>query len=171
MDHTFRCKKSYLLKLRKPELSTWKLMDLFKFKIGRHESPWAEDCNVWKIMIIDGEFTTLINDLKWENNLLKHILRCERCKSSIRKLVEKRGGPRTDRWSNLFLRDLPDRYKPFNNDVSFSYSCCPRIEEYHKDLERFIEDRVKWRMEVNERILLDAELELEDLRRTAFSDR
>lgn len=146
-------------------------MDLFKFKMVRHESPWAVDCELWSTMIIEGEFSKLINDLKSENMLLKHILRCEICKSSIRKLVEKGGGPRADRWSNLFLRDLPDRYKPFNNDVSSSYSCCPRIEEYHEDLERFIEDRVKWRMEVNERILLDAELELEDLRRTAFSDR
>ncbi len=67
--------------------------------------------------------------------------------------------------SNIFLRDLPERYEPFSNAVSIYYRDCPRFEDYLSDAGSFIEDRIHWRIEVNKTILADAELELEDLRK------
>lgn len=116
-------------------------------------------------MDLESEFTKLIIDLGWENKLLEHLLYCETCKANIHTLVVQDEGFQLDRWSNLFLKDLPERYKPFNNAVSVYYRDCPRFEDYPSDMERFIEDRIRWRIEVNKMILTDAELELEELRK------
>lgn len=116
-------------------------------------------------MDLERDLNELIIDLRWENKLLRHILHCETCKGRIRKMIERNEEPRPERWSNIFLKDLPERYRPFNNTASAYYRDCPRYEDYPSDTGRFIEDRIRWRIEVNKKILTEAELELEGLRK------
>ncbi len=71
--------------------------DLWELRVRTQGAPWAEGCDTWEKMYFENEYTKLITDLKLENRLLKHLLRCEACIVNIRSWwKEMRGHTRID---------------------------------------------------------------------------
>jgi hypothetical protein len=139
------------------------MYDLRRLRVNTQGAPSSLGCEKWKNLFLKTQFREFIIELGSEIELLEHLLQCEICKTGIQRLVEKDECVSNERWSNLFLKDLPDRYEPFNDAVSVYYGDCPRFEDYRINIESFIEDRIKWRIHVIEKILKDAEVELEEI--------
>ncbi|MHA2176489.1 MAG: hypothetical protein ACXACP_04695 [Candidatus Hodarchaeales archaeon] len=112
---------------------------------------------VFRLLELREEYTAFIVDLESELAFLKHIEDCKLCREEAKMMVNSERGEDTW-WSQLFSRWLPEI---FGEDQT-SVEPCPCLDDY-RDLDAFIDARVRWRIQRVEGIRGDAEIELADL--------
>jgi len=106
----------------------------------------VEDCEELDLLRLEGRYMGFIVETNTELNVLEHVMRCAFCMARLLRSVE--GGEDAPGLGGIFQRDNAEDGAP----------------EYTGDPEAFIDARVKWRKSRLERLLSEAEAELESLR-------
>lgn len=105
---------------------------------------WGGDCEAMKLLGLEGEYLSFLLDMEVELGLLRHVLGCSLCLSTIKERISGEGEGELGTIGELFEDAMGV------NVV---------------ELDDLVERRIRQRIEQLERLREDADLELEDLRR------
>lgn len=108
-----------------------------------------ENCEHLELIRLEGKYLYFIVETSTEMNILEHAKKCKNCREYIMDIVE--DNQKSEIFGNLFDTDVEE-------------ALVPNYSEY-KNNDSFIDARIEWRLGRLEKILRDAELELEDLRK------
>jgi len=113
--------------------------------MGRRLVPvWGGDCEAMKLLGLEGEYLSFLLDMEVELGLLRHVLGCNMCLGTIKERMSGEGKGELGTIGELF------------DDV---------MGVNVVDIDELVERRISQRIEQLERLKVDADLELEDLRR------
>ncbi len=105
---------------------------------------WGGDCETMKLLGLEGEYLSFLLDMEVELGLLRHVLGCDECHRTIRERISGDGRSELGAIGVLF-------------DDAIGVNVV--------DLDELVERRIRQRIEQLERLKVDADLELGDLRR------
>ncbi len=105
---------------------------------------WGGDCETMRLLGLEGEYLSFLLDMEVELGLLRHVLGCNMCLGTVKERISGEGKGELGAIGVLFEDAMGV------NVV---------------DLDELFERRINQRIEQLERLKVDADLELEDLRR------
>ena len=108
-----------------------------------------KDCEHLKLIRLEGKYLYFIVETSTEMGILEHAKKCKDCREYIKDIVK--NNEKSEIFGNLFETDVENTLVPNYSDF--------------KTKDSFIDARIDWRLDRLEKILRDAELELEDLRK------
>jgi hypothetical protein len=106
----------------------------------------VEECEELDLLRLEGRYLGFIVETHTELNALEHVMRCASCRARVLRSVE--DGEDLPAIGSLFQRTHAEEGAP----------------GYEGDPRAFIDARVEWRKGILERLLDEAEAELESLR-------
>ncbi len=113
--------------------------------MGRRPVPvWGGDCEAMRLLGLEGEYLSFLLDMEVELGLLRHVLGCNTCLRTVKERISGAGKSELGTIGELF-------------DDAMGVNVV--------DLDELVERRISQRIEQLERLKVDADLELEDLRR------
>ncbi len=113
--------------------------------MGRKLVPvWGGDCEAMKLLGLEGEYLSFLLDMEVELGLLRHVLGCNTCLGTVKERISGDGNGELGAIGELF-------------DDAMGVNVV--------GLGELVERRINQRIEQLERLKVDADLELEDLRR------
>ena len=110
-------------------------------KKGLRDSLNPGSCEDFKLLALEGEYTSFMVQLEAERALLRHLLECQFCRGNLQKMIEGEFNPAFISLSGLF-----------------------RTDEEVLDIDSFIDDRLNERVEKLDRLFEDARSELMSLK-------